>query len=70
MFFNNIGQQNINNDEYYNLLGIDKNADKNSIKKAYHKLALDYHPDKGGSHEKMLELSKNYGIIKAFLDKS
>ena len=43
------------------------NLDLDKAKKAYHKLALEYHPDKGGSHEKMLELSKNYGIIKAYL---
>ena len=43
------------------------NLDLDKAKKAYHKLALEYHPDKGGSHEKMLELSKNYGILKAYL---
>ena len=46
------------------------NLDLDKAKKAYHKFALEYHPDKGGSHEKMLELSKNYGILKAFLDNS
>ena len=44
------------------------NLDLNKAKKAYHKLALKYHPDKGGSHEKMLELSKNYGILKAYFE--
>ena len=42
---------------------------QDKAKKSYRKLALVYHPDKGGSHEKMLELSKNYGILKAYLQK-
>jgi len=32
--------------DYYKILGIDKNADENQIKKAYRKLAIVHHPDK------------------------
>ena len=47
---------------------LDNNTlDLEIVKKTYHKLALIYHPDKGGSHDEMLELSKNYGILKAYL---
>ena len=31
--------------DYYEVLGIDKNADASAIKKAYRKLAKKYHPD-------------------------
>lgn len=32
--------------DYYEILGVDKSADKDTIKKAYRKLALKYHPDR------------------------
>ena len=31
-------------DDYYTVLGLDKNADEKAIKKAYHKLAIKWHP--------------------------
>lgn len=53
--------------DYYEVLGVDKNADKKTIKKAYRKLAMKYHPDVNkddpDAEEKFKELSEAYGVL-------
>lgn len=56
-------RQPVNTDEYYNILGVEKDADENAIKKAYRKLALKNHPDKGGDPDKFKEISMAYDVL-------
>lgn len=50
--------------DYYETLGVDKNATKDDIKKAFRKLAHKYHPDKdGGDPAKFKEVSEAYSVL-------
>src|SRR3989339_506149 len=50
--------------DYYDILGVARNATKDDIKKAYRKLAHKYHPDKtSGDDKKFKELSEAYEIL-------
>ena len=49
--------------DYYQILGIQKNATQEDIKKAYRKLAHQYHPDKGGDENKFKEVSEAYRVL-------
>lgn len=49
---------------YYDILGINKSASDDDIKKAFRKLAQKYHPDKKGGDEKMFkEASEAYAVL-------
>jgi molecular chaperone DnaJ len=49
---------------YYEILGVDKSASKDEIKKAFRKVAHKYHPDKGtGNEAKFKEASEAYSIL-------
>eukprot|EP01026_Neomeris_dumetosa_P000852 TRINITY_DN10200_c0_g1_i3.p1 TRINITY_DN10200_c0_g1~~TRINITY_DN10200_c0_g1_i3.p1 ORF type:complete len:393 (-),score=62.80 TRINITY_DN10200_c0_g1_i3:16-1194(-) len=52
------------NTKYYKLLGVDKNATDEQLKKAHRKLALKFHPDKGGDAEKFQEINQAYDVLK------
>src|SRR5579864_1530452 len=49
--------------DYYELLGISKSASQDEIKKAFHKLAHQYHPDKGGDEKKFKEVNEAYQVL-------
>jgi len=55
------------NEDYYKILGVDKNADDKAIKKAYRKKALEHHPDKNPDNteaeEKFKRISEAYEVL-------
>lgn len=53
--------------DYYEVLGVDRNADKDAIKRAYRKLAVQYHPDRNPDNkeaeERFREATEAYEIL-------
>lgn len=50
--------------DYYSILGVDKSASKDEIKKAFYKLAHKYHPDKKeGDEKKFKEVNEAYQTL-------
>ena len=51
--------------DFYEVLGVDRNADKSELKSAFRKLAREYHPDVNdspGAEEKFNEISNAYTV--------
>jgi curved DNA-binding protein len=54
--------------DYYRILGVPRNASAGEIKKAYRKLAMQYHPDRNPrkekwANEKFKEINEAYGVL-------
>lgn len=49
--------------DYYSVLGVDKNADDATIKKAFKRLAMKHHPDKGGNEEEFKKVNEAYATL-------
>jgi molecular chaperone DnaJ len=54
--------------DYYDILGVARNADSDAIKRAYRKLALQYHPDRNGgskeAEEHFKEATEAYEVLR------
>jgi len=53
----------VDTNKLYDVLGVEKTAEASQIKKAYRKLAVKHHPDKGGDEAKFKEISAAYEIL-------
>ena len=53
--------------DFYEILGVNKSANEEEIKKAYRKLAIKYHPDKNpdnkAAEEKFKEAAEAYEVL-------
>ena len=67
-FHNMSKSSNVDNTEYYKILGVEKTATLETIKKAYRKLALKWHPDRNQNNKeeaekKFKEISEAYEVL-------
>jgi molecular chaperone DnaJ len=49
--------------DYYDTLGISKDASQEEVKKAFHRLAHKHHPNKGGDEKKFKEINEAYQVL-------
>ena len=56
-------KKNVNTTRYYEILGVDKKASQEEIRKSYRKLVKIKHPDKGGNQKEFQELQTAYDVL-------
>lgn len=49
--------------DYYQILGVDRTASQEDIKRAYRRLASQHHPDKGGDTTRFQEIQQAYAVL-------
>jgi DnaJ-class molecular chaperone len=49
--------------DYYKVLGVPESSNQDDIKKAYRKLSLKHHPDRGGDEEQFKKINEAYSIL-------
>lgn len=49
--------------DYFNTLGVDENTSADEIKKAYKKLAMKHHPDRGGNQSEFQKIQEAYDVL-------
>lgn len=57
------GRGEVDNKKFYEALDLERGCSSADIKKAYRKLAIRHHPDKGGNQEKFKEISRAYEVL-------
>ncbi|HVI60673.1 MAG TPA: DnaJ domain-containing protein, partial [Candidatus Saccharimonadales bacterium] len=50
--------------DYYEVLGVKKDASADEIKKSFRRAAIEHHPDRGGDEAKFKELNEAYEVLK------
>ena len=56
-------------ESYYVVLGVSKNASDDEIKKAFRKLILKCHPDKGGDPTEFIKVRAAYDVLKTYVSR-
>jgi len=56
-------REEVDTQEYYDILGVDKQATPAQIKKAFRKLAMKKHPDRGGDEEEFKAIQTAYEVL-------